>query len=291
MTILKSLSISKCSSIIGDFKYSNKATNALKIKQYAVLSDRSVTGRIQAGQLALSEDEWNKIESVAPILEPFELVTTLMSSETQPTFSVMMLIVQLLLNNFILKHNYEEDSEVKAIKRTLHSENKSRLKELCTKESVTGNDEVRFADISTFLDPRFNNKERCLGSIYKTKRYSNSLLDSVKEQEGIVYEEMHSGRKSALDILFPEEQIATNEVDLYALECVINKDMCPLSWWRCNEAKYPILSKIVKRYLCIPATSTPSERAFSKVGNIVRAKRCCLKAGNIKKLCFLAQNL
>jgi hypothetical protein len=46
----------------------------------------------------------------------------------------------------------------------------------------------------------------------------------VKEQEGIVDEEMHPGRKSALDIPFSEEQIATNEVDLYALE-VINRQV------------------------------------------------------------------
>ena len=47
---------------------------------------------------------------------------------------------------------------------------------------------------------------------------------------------------------------------------------CPLLWWKKNAFRYPLLSKMAQRYLCIPATSVPSERVFSAVGHIVNQK-------------------
>jgi hypothetical protein len=51
---------------------------------------------------------------------------------------------------------------------------------VCTKEYVTGNDEIHFTDISTFLDSRSKNKERFLGSIFKTKRW---VLEFASRQQ------------------------------------------------------------------------------------------------------------
>jgi hypothetical protein len=42
----------------------------------------------------------------------------------------------------------------------------------------------------------------------------------------------------------------------------------PLSWWNDNHRLFPRLAKLAKKYLCIPATSAPSERAFSSASNI-----------------------
>ena len=53
-------------------------------------------------------------------------------------------------------------------------------------------------------------------------------------------------------------------------------ELNPLCWWKENLHRYPILSKLARKYLCIPATSVPTERAFSSASNIVNAKRSCL---------------
>jgi len=66
---------------------------------------------------------------------------------------------------------------------------------------------------------------------------------------------------------------------------------CPLLWWKKNAFRYPLLSKMAQRYLCIPATSVPSERVFSAAGHIVNQKRACLFPENVRMLVFLAENL
>ena len=38
----------------------------------------------------------------------------------------------------------------------------------------------------------------------------------------------------------------------------ITKGANPLNWWREQECEYPLLSKLAKRYLCIPGTSVSS---------------------------------
>lgn len=65
----------------------------------------------------------------------------------------------------------------------------------------------------------------------------------------------------------------------------------PLSWWRKNEVMYPLLSKLAKRYLCIPATSVSAERVFSTAGDIVTAQRSTLTPEHVDQLLFLHKNL
>ena len=67
--------------------------------------------------------------------------------------------------------------------------------------------------------------------------------------------------------------------------------MEPLKLWCSNEKYLPHLSLIAKKYLCIPATSVPAERAFSTAGCIINEKRSCLLPKNVNKLIFLAENL
>lgn len=51
-----------------------------------------------------------------------------------------------------------------------------------------------------------------------------------------------------------------------------------------------MLREIANKYLCIPATSVPSERIFSKAGDIMTTKRNRLKDKYLNILLFLKQN-
>ncbi|CAF4842459.1 unnamed protein product [Pieris macdunnoughi] len=46
-----------------------------------------------------------------------------------------------------------------------------------------------------------------------------------------------------------------------------------LEWWRTHETEYPILSKMARDFLSIPATSVPAERLFSKASLVIRKHR------------------
>lgn len=46
----------------------------------------------------------------------------------------------------------------------------------------------------------------------------------------------------------------------------IDENSDPLGWWQLNCARFQLISHLAKKYLCVPATSAPSERLFSLAG-------------------------
>ena len=61
----------------------------------------------------------------------------------------------------------------------------------------------------------------------------------------------------------------------------------PLDWWKLNAGKYPILSSIARRILCVPATSAPCERLFSYAGLTISNDRNRLLPENAEEFLFL----
>ncbi|KAJ8014499.1 hypothetical protein DPEC_G00040860 [Dallia pectoralis] len=81
------------------------------------------------------------------------------------------------------------------------------------------------------------------------------------------------------------------ELNTYMLTPPIDKEEDPLAWWKVHKLSFPRLARLARKYLCIPATSSPSERLFSTSGNIVTCQRTCLKPAKVDRLVFLAKNL
>ena len=71
----------------------------------------------------------------------------------------------------------------------------------------------------------------------------------------------------------------------------LDEEEDPLMWWKAHEFDYPMLARVVKKYLCVPATSTPSERLFSKSGQVVSPQRASLNPETVQMLVFLSNNL
>jgi hAT family C-terminal dimerisation region len=61
----------------------------------------------------------------------------------------------------------------------------------------------------------------------------------------------------------------------------------PLYWWALNHKPFPQLSVLAKQFLCIPATSAPSERVFSAAGLTIAKTRASLHPDNASDLMFL----
>ncbi|MCP4476085.1 MAG: hAT transposon family protein [Gammaproteobacteria bacterium] len=65
----------------------------------------------------------------------------------------------------------------------------------------------------------------------------------------------------------------------------------PLDFWKGNEAKFPILARIAKKYLSAVPSSVPSERTFSKASLIYTSNRKRLHDDKADKLITIKSNL
>jgi hypothetical protein len=63
-----------------------------------------------------------------------------------------------------------------------------------------------------------------------------------------------------------------------------------LDWWAAHAETYPALSKMARKYLCVPACSANSERVWSLAGNIITKKRTRLTPELVHELIFLHKN-
>uniref|UniRef100_A0A6P4EHV1 Uncharacterized protein LOC108042390 n=1 Tax=Drosophila rhopaloa TaxID=1041015 RepID=A0A6P4EHV1_DRORH len=64
----------------------------------------------------------------------------------------------------------------------------------------------------------------------------------------------------------------------------------PLEYWKQHEQEMPQLAISAKQGLCIPATSTESERMFSKAGLTISDRRASLKPKTVNILLFINKN-
>jgi len=61
----------------------------------------------------------------------------------------------------------------------------------------------------------------------------------------------------------------------------------PLPWWKLHARNFPLLARVARRVLAIPASSAQSERLFSVAGQTVTKKRNSLASDNVELLVFL----
>jgi hypothetical protein len=85
-----------------------------------------------------------------------------------------------------------------------------------------------------------------------------------------------------LDQLFSEKPLP-----IYNQHCKVND---ALQWWRDNKDRYPLLLLAVRRFMSMPATEAPSERAFSLLANVVNKRRTRLSDDHVEHLMFLHAN-
>jgi len=88
----------------------------------------------------------------------------------------------------------------------------------------------------------------------------------------------------------PKKTKEIDEISFYINEFEEDVICDPLIWWKKNEEKYPLLSQMARKYLCIQASSSESESVFSDLTNLITDKRFSLLPENVCKLLFCKKN-
>lgn len=277
-----------------------------------ILEQAQAIRRVQAddrrrAQPTLSWQDVEVLESVNKALKPIANFTDIMSGESYVTVSSLLPMLQLLKEDILTES--ADDTELTA-------NIKSRvLTQLEAKYDLPSTQEI--LRMSTILDPRYRGErieQDMLGEMKKKLqeemvtlwRKSQPVRIRVEEEEET--EDVQPQQQAAAPppskkmtlgsllgkgrnpaILSPEERAET-EVTAYLREPVIEGEDDPLAWWRSNHTRFPLMAKVSRKYLCICATSTSSERLFSTAGNIVTPQRSLLKPEKVDMLVFLAKN-
>ncbi|KAL2093119.1 hypothetical protein ACEWY4_010431 [Coilia grayii] len=141
------------------------------------------------------------------------------------------------------------------------------------KYSDPENDEL--LDMASLMDPRFRTTYITSGKLDIIKeRAINELaaLSSEEERPAVQQCEQSPPKKTFFKKAAPaavsqsyqsdKDKIET-ELISYLLGPEVDPDTDPLDWWKRHEPNFTRLSRLARKYLVIPATSTPSERVFS----------------------------
>ena len=260
--------------------------------------------------LEISSQEWCILEDIVELLQPFKIATQHLSGEKYPTISAVGPLLSEIKKRIAIDSS--DSTAVKEFKRALGDDVNSRYQHPDIK---------MLFNKSSFLDPRFKSLTH-LSTLQKEEVHEvvlqeaielasktrNSELPTVIEPENddasTDLEPKQKKKKNALvDMLgdsFNEdcqtnsstvEDVMKSEVLRYKSEGTISLDLNPLEWWSGRECVFPNLCKLAVKYMCITATSVPSEQLFSAAGNIVSSKRASLSPENVDKLVFLHSNL
>ncbi|KAG8234739.1 hypothetical protein J437_LFUL000975 [Ladona fulva] len=144
---------------------------------------------------------------------------------------------------------------------------------------------------ATILDPRF--KKMAFSQEENASEACNRIPDEadtlhLRENVGVSMsvEEIPTSSSTVRSSSFSQEDLR-----LYIQMPLCNREQDPLNFWYKYEANMPLVSKMAKKYLCIPATSVPSERLFSKAGQTCSDLRSRIKSTNFDKLLFINSNI
>lgn len=152
---------------------------------------------------------------------------------------------------------------------TLYLENKQAVIN-CPDE---GNDEEDDASLSRLRD------DRVFDAVVPESCPLRDLFQGIDAPDN--FNQLEEGVPAANDAVAIAQRVQV-EYSAYRAEPAMpllnstNKFTEPMEWWQRNQHRFPIISRLARRWLCIPATSAPSERVFSAAGLAIASDRARL---------------
>lgn len=255
----------------------------------------------------LTREDWYIIETCCDILSVFNDITIEISAEKNVSISKVAVLSKHLINYcHRLNQVTYESTYVTSFVTRLYDEVTTRFKKKYRRIEIIWE--------ATFLDPRFrqhgfheddiftetkdNIVRRCTAIKNKenNKRTTETLEPATATTSGAttsfnIWSDFDNEVEKLIVKTENSHALALIEVEKYLQMPLLPRASDPLKWWKENKHIFPSLYKIMETRLCIPATSVPCERIFSKTGQIITDRRNRISAAKTSKLVFLNFNI
>jgi hypothetical protein len=246
-----------------------------------VVSDEKLKKKCQ-----LTDQDWNVFSAIINFLQPFYVFTKQMSGSRYVTISCVIPYFNALMTHLeeIISTSKGTQRKNKNSKTTINVTESDSIKELLHKAASVARDKLAFYYsktstvhcVATALDPRFNLQ------YFKDDKWTISEIESWKKEMVTIWEKNYKPKNKEEDQYDLESQLLNSvfkkkkhgdQLKDYFSEGQADADVDVFEWWKNKEKTYPDLARMAKDFLSIPATSVPSERAFSAAGEIADEKR------------------
>lgn len=283
--------------------------DSLLEEKTAVLLTQSEPELKIATRFQLTPADFELITKVIQVLKPFMCMTKLMEGENA-TASLVIPVVKKLRHDLV-------SMDARGI-GTMRDETVQQLDKYFSDGTYKEFVDIESSPIytaATILDPRFKLaafRSKVKARIAKGNLITEICTELLKAKEPVAQcEEIVATSSKEVDNteswgdILQQEPASTDESDndqvdeceavhtqfsTYLKEPLLPRDKDPLIWWDCHQKEYPLLLDFARKYLCIPASSAPSERLFKKT-KMIEDPRPRILPSNLEMLMFIKYNL
>jgi hypothetical protein len=244
------------------------------------------------------DDEWEIISSLAQFLRSFQTATAILSGAKYPTLSLILLFRADIEQTLCV--NDTDSSEIRTLKNWMLRALPRRLPigELHVVSSLMDPSQRGLSSVRDYL------AEHEITAVDILAKYIDKFVDPQADPNPINNEPIRdqsdqtaaadqqpAWKKAKFSLLAKHSMVTqTHQQKIQQYRCLSLPVDDPLAWWKSQAITFPHLSALAAAVLCIPATSTPSERIFSTAGVLLNAKRSSLAVGAVDKIIFIHEN-
>ncbi|XP_037095176.1 E3 SUMO-protein ligase ZBED1-like [Syngnathus acus] len=249
--------------------------------------DQKIRKSMKNDLQTLNEDDISTAEEMIQLLRPVKTATTIMCEEAQPIISVIAPLKSKLIEHFSV---CEDDMPlIKEMKQTMAKELEHRYTDVQEVLNTAAALDARFKTLPFLCeeerDATFKNIINEATQLWDQKEDTQAHDGTAMEETHTTHpseeacdDELHaseyvpvSKKTKAMEDLFEDtytassnfvktsKQLAEMEVNRYKETELLTLKGNLLEWWGSHEMEFPLLANLAKTYLCIPATSVPSE--------------------------------
>lgn len=249
-------------------------------------------GSISDSVESLNPADWLYLEDFIAVLKPFELMTSELSADSYCNISKVVPLIRGVQSSL---------QNVNCVCELGITMKKSLLEKLETR--FTAYEKYIIPSVATLLDPRF--KKAGLGvesTIETTRKFVIEQLSAVKRSPDESQKSKPDEKCANSDIWnFLEKKVKESQkasttsaemsVKQYLDLPYLKRYDCPFKFWIAQSNLEPELSDIAMKFMCIPATSFPADRLYSKSGISITERRNRMTTKHFDTIIFLNKNL